>query len=105
MINEEILLKNGYKEYKVPAYSFANKFFQKKVVDDKGIKYFRDFFCYDETDTYECRVQFELKTFYYMNITRFGFDFDTTLEELELRADNLWKTQDCRYYETEDMDG
>ena len=93
MINEEVLLKNNYKEYNVPVINFADKFYQKKVADDKGVKYFINFLYYKDVDSYECEVQFELKKFCYMNINLFGFDYDTTLEAIELKIDNLWKTQ------------
>jgi hypothetical protein len=73
MITEEVLLKNGYKEFPVSEFNqFAQKFYQKRIKDDKGIKYFIDFYIYYNVKSnlydYECDLQFETKTNYYMNI-------------------------------------
>lgn len=101
MINEEILLKNGYRECKDYLYH-ANRLFQKKIKNEYGIVYFINFYEYTKYDKvdYEIHLQFE-KDRYVMDITLFGFN-DMELNELEKEVHNIWYRLGCKYYEVND---
>ena len=102
MINEKLLLENGYKEYKVNElfHPSASKHFQKRVRNDKGqTKYFINFLEYGE-EQYQVDLQFE-KQQYTMDIQLFGLNEKMTLEEIEKEVYKIWYDLDCKYYDWE----
>ena len=53
MMTEKVLINAGYKQAPVPVVEqYANRFFQKKIKDEKGIKYFIDVYEYEISDEY-----------------------------------------------------
>ena len=101
MINEEILLNNGYHEYK-DNFSLSDKSFQKKITSERGIAYFiniHEYMINDRTD-YEVNLQFE-KERYTLNITMFCLD-KMTIEEIEKEVHDIWYRLGCKYYEVND---
>lgn len=105
MINEKLLLENGYKEYKPNKifYPSASKHFQKRVRNDKGhTKYFINIYKYIHNDknVYEVDLQFE-KQQYAMDIQLFGLNEKMTLEEIEKEVYKIWYDLDCKYYDCE----
>ena len=102
MINEKLLLENGYKEYKINElfYPSASKHFQKRVRNDKGqTKYFINVLEYGEKQ-YQVDLQFE-KQQYTMDIQLFGLNEKMTLEEIEKEVYKIWYDLDCKYYDWE----
>ena len=96
MINNEILLESGYKEYQPNKifYPYANRFFQKRIRNDKGhTKYFINFVEYGgdgkKDIIYNVDLQFE-KENYTMDITMFTLDSKLTLEEIEKEIYSIW---------------
>lgn len=89
MINDELLLNNGYKFYPDDIYGML---FQKRIKDENGLtKYHINIYRYDTTGRYEVKVQFE-KSFYFVNMTLFGFEDDATLEVIEKEVEHIWST-------------
>lgn len=106
MINEKLLLENGYKEYEVNKnfHPYANRFFQKRFRNEKGqTKYFISVFEYlheDYTLNYEVGLQFE-KERYVMNIHIFAISENMTIKEIEKEVYKIWYELDCKYYDSE----
>lgn len=102
MINDEILLENGYKKYKDNLYS-ADCLFQKRIRNEKGqTKYFINIhkYIHNDKNVYEVDLQFE-KDKYTMNILLFAIDSTMTLEEIENEVYAIWYGLDCKYYDCE----
>lgn len=101
MINDDLLLENGYKEWEVPSINkYAKKFFQKKFVNGEGkTQFFISFYKYvhvDDTINYEVELQFA-KDRYTMNITMFAID-NMGILEIEEEVYDIWYDLDCKYY-------
>ena len=73
MMTEKVLINAGYKEAPVPVVEqYANRFFQKKVKDDKGIKYFIDVY---ETNPMRCTGLWLCETEMECIMTTFHYTF------------------------------
>ena len=100
IMTEKVLLQAGYKEDIVPVVEqYANRFFQKKIKDDKGIKYYIDVYEYEISDGYD--YEFKLitqKDKFWVKTTIYGID-NMTLEEIEEEIENIWKNCKFNYYE------
>lgn len=101
------LIQNGYKKYVSSGYNFlknTDTLFQKKVVDDTGIRYFIDCWWYPEqkinSHFIEKSWQFEVQ-FYdnENNVTMNVMLFEKDVAEAEKQFDNIWKSLKLGYYE------
>lgn len=108
IICDENLLKSGYKEYPKPEWvnEFVYKFYQKKITDEKGTKYFIDVYSYYDEDSgltdYEFRLQTESLVNCkncFCNATLFGLDFEVTIIDAEKKIEELWNALGGIYYE------
>lgn len=105
MINDELLLNNGYRKFTDALYS-ADCLFQKRIRNEKGqTKYFIDIYKYTfkinnyEPD-YEIRLVTE-KDKYALNILIYATRNNMTLEEIEREVYAIWYGLDCKYYDSE----
>lgn len=99
-MSEKVLLNSRYKEFEVPeSNSYANRFYQKKISDKKGIKYFIDVYEYEIQDSlmYEFELHLQKRNFW-INTTLYGVD-NMTIEEIEKEIENIWVTCKMNYYE------
>ena len=99
------LIKNDYKEFKDHFYG-ASRSFQRKVCDNKGIKYFINIYEWDFSEFKNIAFQnkkYETK----MQLISDGACFDIcilhtktdTLEEIEELCEKFWTNMNCQYYE------
>lgn len=100
MITDKLLLKNGYKRYSDDVYT-SLCFFQKRIKDKKGTKYFINihkymFYLHDNKPSYEVRLYLE-KEKYSIELILFSFR-DMTLEDIENEVEELWKKLELKYY-------
>ncbi len=99
-MTEKVLINAGYKEAPVPVVEqYANSFFQKKVKDDKGIKYFIDVYEYEISDEYN--YEFKLvtqKDKFWVRTTIYSIE-NMTLEEIEKEIEDIWKKCKFNYYQ------
>lgn len=83
-MTEKVLINAGYKEAPVPVVEqYANRFFQKKIKDDKGIKYFIDVYEYEISNEYN--YEFKLvtqKDKFWVRTTIYSIE-NMTIEEIE----------------------
>ncbi|MCI6627094.1 MAG: hypothetical protein MSH29_02160, partial [Tenericutes bacterium] len=78
---------------------YANRFFQKKVKDDKGIKYFIDVYEYEISDEYN--YEFKLvtqKDKFWVRTTIYSIE-NMTIEEIEKEIEDIWKKCKFNYYQ------
>lgn len=103
-MNIDTLLKNGYKIFaEYTLMDFPRNFYQKKVTDGKGIKYFINVYEYTETNDFEIELQFIVNKFT-INITIFNFDKEMTLEDIEKEIEKIWINNGSPYYEVWEND-
>ena len=99
-MTEKVLINAGYKEAPVTVVEqYANRFFQKKVKDDKGIKYFIDVYEYEISDEYN--YEFKLvtqKDKFWVRTTIYSIE-NMTLEEIEKEIEDIWKKCKFNYYQ------
>lgn len=104
-MTETVLLNNGYRQFEVPAIEkYASRFFQKKIKDKKGIKYFISVYEYKFMDT--LNYEFNLVTHkdkFWINTTLYSID-TMTIEEIEQEIEDMWKKCKFNYYETFEED-
>ena len=75
------------------------RFFQKKVKDDKGIKYFIDVYEYEISDEYN--YEFKLvtqKDKFWVRTTIYSIE-NMTIEEIEKEIEDIWKKCKFNYYQ------
>lgn len=100
MMTEKVLISAGYKEAPVPVVEqYANRFFQKKVKDDKGIIYFIDVYEYEISDEYN--YEFKLvtqKDKFWVRTTIYSIE-NMTIEEIEKEIEDIWKKCKFNYYQ------
>ena len=101
---EKILENSGYKRYE-DYLRHAYCLYQKKITDEKGIKYFINYYLYrDEKQniTFEVDLQFELDDCV-MNITLFNFKIEELIypavEAIEAKVEDIWQKLGVKYYE------
>lgn len=102
MINEDLLLENGYTKYNDNIYS-SEALYQKKIEDEKGIKYFIDiykyvFAIYNNEPIYEVRLNIN-KELYSMNVLLYTISKDMSLEKIENEVETIWTILGGKYYE------
>ena len=99
-MTEKVLINAGYKEAPVPVVEqYENRFFQKKVKDDKGIKYFIDVYEYEISDEYN--YEFKLltqKDKFWVRTTIYSIE-NMTIEEIEKEIEDIWKKCNFNYYQ------
>ena len=99
-MTEKVLINAGYKEAPVPVVEqHANRLFQKKIKDDKGIKYFIDVYEYEISDEYN--YEFKLvtqKDKFWVRTTIYSIE-NMTLEEIEKEIEDIWKKCKFNYYQ------
>ena len=100
MMTEKVLISAGYKEAPVLVVEqYANRFFQKKVKDDKGIKYFIDVYEYEISDEYN--YEFKLvtqKDKFWVRTIIYSIE-NMTIEEIEKEIEDIWKKCKFNYYQ------
>lgn len=83
MINEEVLLNNGYKQYVIPAFEKCDKFYQKKINGEYINVYYYNFKVNEVLNyAYEFKSSKE-KDRFWKTIHLYALDEDITLEEIE----------------------
>lgn len=114
---EKLLVDNGYKIFE-HSYNNSLRGFQKRMVDDIGIRYFISIYhynhgrqipnCDDYSDHYTFDVQFTLGENGKESTINFEFNGDfihneyrqpITLKEAEEHIYKVWKTMNYEYYE------
>ena len=99
-MTDKVLLDSGYREYPLPiGGEYANRFFQKKIKDEKGIKYYIDVFEYELQNEYN--YEFILYTStdkFYVKSLLYGFE-SLTIEEIESEIEKIWAKCNFNYYE------
>ena len=100
-MTEKVLKNSGYANHEVDMiHKYASCFYQKKITDENGIKYFIDAYGYNIKPTgltFDYEIQFSKKG-YYTNITMFCTD-TMTIEEIENEIEYLWKNNSFDYYD------
>ena len=101
---EKILENSGYKRYE-DIWRHAYCLYQKRISDEKGIKYFINYYLYrDEKQniTFEVDLQFEFDDCV-MNIDLFDFKYkkliNFTVEAIEVKVEDIWRKLGAKYYE------
>ena len=111
IICDETLLMSGYKEFEKPVWvnEFVYKFYQKRIEDEKGTRYFINVYTYYDEENgltdYEFRLQTESlanenKCFCGVNL--YGFDYEMTITDIETKIEVLWNALGGIYYERKD---
>lgn len=99
-MTEKVLISAGYKEAPLHIVEqYANRFFQKKVKDDKGIKYFIDVYEYEISDEYN--YEFKLvtqKDKFWVRTTIYSIE-NMTIGEIEKEIEDIWKKCKFNYYQ------
>lgn len=113
MINREVLLENGYKFYdqKKDSSSMTEKgLYQKRITDDRGVKYSINFRHYDlsaynlhhshlkKKDSFPVELYFEVEHDDAVAIHLHARDHHT-VEFVEAWCENTWKALNAKYYE------
>lgn len=108
LINKENLIKAGYSEFQ-SVLNGNNDFYlysyQKKVLDEIGVKYFINLNFFDMTEINEklgiqfsSEVQFNLQNEFTFDVHG-HYNKELTISELEMFYENIWKNMNCKYYE------
>lgn len=102
MITDDILLENGYRKFNDNLYN-AQALFQKKIKDEKGIKYFIDIYKYtfnvnDYIPDYEIRLVSETDN-YAIDILIYATGNKMKVDEIEKEVERIWSVLDLNYYE------
>lgn len=104
-MTDEVLLSSGYKEWEVNKllHPYASKFFQKRIKDEEGTKYFIGVNKYiiDEHESYEYELYTEKEDEYAFRCLIYGIETPMTIEEIEEEIENIWKNNNFSYYEKE----
>lgn len=98
------LANHGYKKYPTPD-TFSSELWQKAFVDNKGIKYFIDFYKYDFTSmkllydiSFGVKIQLTTKQYGTIDITMHVDSLDT-VDIIEDKVSKLFDAVDAEYYE------
>lgn len=85
MMTEELLLKNGFKRFDIPAFSNADRFYQKEITDKK----FLDVYYYDkfkDNGALDYDFEFEIveeRDNCWCKKLIYGIDKNMTLEDIQ----------------------
>ena len=105
-MTDEVLLNSGYKEWEVNKLLtlHASKFFQKRIKDEEGTKYFIGVNKYiiDGNESYEYELYTEKEDMYAFRCLIYGIEVPMTIEEIEEEIENIWKNNNFSYYERND---
>lgn len=105
-MTDKVLLNSGYKEWEVDKlfHPYASKFFQKRIKDEKGTKYFIGVNKYiiDEKESYQYELYTEKDDMYAFKCLIYGIQAPMTIEEIEEEIENIWKNNNFSYYERND---
>lgn len=108
-MTDKVLLNSGYKEWEVNKLftPHASKFFQKRIKDEEGTKYFIGVNKYiiDGKDSYEYELYTEKDGMYAFRCLIYGIQAPMTIEEIEEEIENIWKNNNFSYYERNEEDG
>lgn len=101
MITDKLLEERGYNKYKDYLYH-SDGLYQKRITDEKGIKYFIDIYKYEpEVEAIETEYNVVLISDtenYNLEVTLYGIK-DMTLDEIEEEVEKIWNSLGCKYYE------
>lgn len=101
MITDKLLEERGYNKYNDYLYH-ADCLYQKKIIDEKGIKYYINIYKYEpEVEAIETEyiVGLILDTENYgLEVRLYGIK-DMTLDEIEEEVEKIWNSLGCKYYE------
>ena len=104
-MTDEVLLNSGYKECEVDTRfkPYAEKFFQKRIKDEEGTKYFIDVYKYiiDNQEDYEVELYTFKENVYDFKCLIYSVEKPLTIEEIEEEIENIWKNNNFSYYEKE----
>lgn len=106
MITEQALEAMGFKRYEhtgsVP-YQYADFFYQARIVDKKGTKYFLNFWHFPREDQIPEGWTAESILYTESNDPWFKMEFyvypDTKIEHIMLDVESFWDLAPCGYYE------
>lgn len=99
-MTDKVLINAGYKECEVPVTEqYANRFFQKKIKDEKGIKYFIDVYEYEISDHYDYEfILVTQKDKFWVKTKIYAID-DMDLDEIEFEIEDIWNKCKFNYHE------
>ena len=110
-ISHDTLRAAGYRHWKSKgARVYATSFWQKRFRDEKGTKYFIEFYEYDNSDiplhpfkdiSYEPEAHLKLPEDRIMNVT-LQFNEHQTIEEIEDFIDQVYRNMGCCHHELND---
>lgn len=102
----ETLIENGYKKHEVPYLNeYAKEFYQKKIKDEKGTKYFIDVYIYEYEPFLTNNVHFEFiltttkEDSYALKIQVYAISDTMRLEDIENKLEEMWVNGNFDYYE------
>lgn len=103
---EELLIRHGYKVYPPSSVnSLSSQLYQKKIVSNRGIKYFIDINKY-EFESITNRIDYEITVVFYKydgdeycKITYFELATAINIDHLERQIDKDWEKLGRGYYE------
>ena len=98
-MNAKVLFNAGYIEYDVPKVEpYANRYFQKKISDKKGIKYYIDVYEYElyDRNNYEFLIRTQ-KNNYWIKIHMYAIE-NMSLDEIENEFESIWEKTYFNYY-------
>lgn len=100
-MSEELLLNAGYVEFDVPeTEQYANRFFQKKIKDNKGVKYYIDVYEYELYDSYDYEFILVTSNDKFWIRTKIYAIENANLDEIEKAIENIWNKCRFNYYKT-----
>ena len=103
-MNEQELIDKGFRKWKSNDITFPHSdyFYQKKITDDGGVKYFVDVVHYPEMQLHY-GTKLEESWMVHLNINEPQMRFDQHRVSLEIaleKCEKFFQTMGCEYYET-----
>lgn len=98
-MTDKVLLNAGYKELDVPkTEQYANRFFQKKIKDGNGVKYYIDVYEYELNDSYSYEfILVTQKDKFWVRTKIYAIDC-MDLDEIEFEIEDIWRKCKFNYY-------
>jgi hypothetical protein len=102
-LTHQDFLNAGYRHFSQQGLKeYTNEGFQKKITDDKGVRYFITVYIYDWRSyaqvpydySYEPDVQFNTQ-----NPVNVKLLYPDSITEIETKLNTIWKALGCPYYE------
>ena len=99
-MTDKVLINAGYKESDVPkTEQYANRFFQKKIKDNNGVKYYIDVYEYELNDSYSYEfILVTQKDKFWVKTKIYAIEC-MDLDEIEYEIEDIWKKCKFNYYE------